>query len=135
MRVRCGLLRELLSGLLLAWIGAVGGSLRARNLRSRRRRRAGGSIVRSLLRYYRARLEGLVVECGRGSLRIEAAILEAGLEGRAVGAEVEVRGVRGGVVRIVQGGWVKVARGRLGEHGFGLAGLPLIHDRSCAWTR
>jgi hypothetical protein len=38
MRVRCGLLllRELLAGL-LARIGAVGGSLRARNLGSRRR--------------------------------------------------------------------------------------------------
>ena len=28
-----------------------------------------------------------------------------------------------------------MARGRLGEDGVGLAGLPLIHDRSCAWTR
>ena len=118
------MLRELLSGLLLARIGAVCGSLRARNLRSRRRRRAGGSIVRSLLRYYRARLEGLVVECGRGSLRVEAAFLEAGLEGRAAAVRSKCEGFaeelfglyKADGLRWLEAGWENMASAWPGCH-------------------
>jgi hypothetical protein len=50
-------------------------------------------------------------------------------------AALRSKWVRRRAVLIVKGGRVKVVRGRLGEDGVGLAGLPLIHDRSCAWTR
>ena len=89
----------------------------------------------SLLRHYRAGLEGLVVERLLRLLRAEAAILEAGLEVGAGGTEVEVLGVgeAGGVVGVELGG-INLGGGAW-EH-IGLARrLPLIHDRSCACTR
>lgn len=90
----------------------------------------------SLLRHNGAWLEGLVVEGGCGCLRGMVAVLETGLEG-GVRVEVEVSGVGevGGIV-VIERGRVEVIGSALREHGVGLAGLPLIHDRSCAaWTR
>jgi hypothetical protein len=135
MRIGSWLLRELLTGL-LARVLAIAGSLRARNLGGRRRR-SSGTVVWSLLRDDRARLEGLVVEGLRVGLRAESAVRETWLEVGAGGAEVEVLlgvGEVGGMVLVELGG-VNLSRGALGKH-VGLARrLPLIHDRSCACTR
>jgi len=77
--------------------------------------------VRSLLRHYRAWLEGLGGIGRGGSLVPNVAILEAWLKRGVAGAEVELIRVRG---EVVIHGRVHVI---LGEH----VGLPLAHIDIC----